>query len=160
MLFNIFCSIFFKYLSINLGLTDLYPLQYTSLLVFPSVKFFVRFHPCKTFFPNLSTTTKNHLSHSFVSVSMLSPKEKIMFFHCRLGHASFGVIKVMFPSLFSGFNVNNFHCEVCKIAKHKCVPFPLSDTRSRSPFYLIHTDFLGSIYYSKCVWGSMVRNFY
>ena len=46
----------------------------------------------------------------------------------------------MFPSLFKGFDVKNFQCEVCELAKHKCVSFPISNKRSYILFYLIHSD--------------------
>lgn len=54
----------------------------------------------------------------------------------------------MFPSLFSGFYIESFHREVCEIAKHKCIPFPLTDKRCTFPFYLVH------IY----VWGPSILN--
>lgn len=90
--------------------------------------------------PNQLVTTKNHLSCSLMSKSHLTSKEKIMFFHCRLGHPSFEVIKFMFPSLFSKVNNETLHCEVCEIAKHKRVPFPLNNKRCTIPFHLVHTD--------------------
>lgn len=66
-----------------------------------------------------------------------------MLFYCRLGHPSFSVIKIIFSYLFYGFNVESFHREVCEIAKHKCVPFPLNDTKSTSLFNLSHIDVWG-----------------
>ena len=50
----------------------------------------------------------------------------------------------MFPSLFKGLDVEYFHCEVCELAKHKRVYFPISNKRSSIPFYLIHSDIWGS----------------
>ena len=61
----------------------------------------------------------------------------------RLSHPSFSILKVMFPSLFKGFDLGMFHCEVCKLAKHKCVSFPISNTRASKPFTLIHSDVWG-----------------
>ena len=74
--------------------------------------------------------------------STLSNKEKFFLYHCRLGHPSFKVIKILFPSLFFKLDVS-FHCEVCELAKHKRVPFPISNNRSSFPFYLIHSDVWG-----------------
>jgi len=43
-----------------------------------------------------------------------------------VGHHSFHVIKLLFPSLFTNLNLNieNLHYEVCELAKHKRVSFP------------------------------------
>ena len=49
----------------------------------------------------------------------------------------------MFPSLFKNIDVEFFHCEVCEFAKLHRVSFPLSNTRSLSPFSLIHSDIWG-----------------
>lgn len=86
---------------------------------------------------------KKHQPQLFMSESVLSKRENILLFHCWLEHPSFGVIKVMFPSLFSGSSVRSFHCDVCKIAKHVHVYFLLSNERSTFPFHLVHTDVWG-----------------
>jgi hypothetical protein len=93
--------------------------------------------------PSQSSITKGKLSHSFVFAHFSSNKEKVWLHHRRLGHPSFRVIKIMFPSLFKGLNVENFHSEVCELAKHKRVPFPVSNRRSSIHFYLIHSDIWG-----------------
>ena len=55
----------------------------------------------------------------------------------------------MFHGLFKRFDLGQFHCDVCELAKHKCVSFPISNTRVSIPFTLIHSD----------VWGpSIVHN--
>lgn len=46
-------------------------------------------------------------SHSLISESTMTSKEKAQLYHCRLGHLSFRVIKVLFPSLFKNLNVKN-----------------------------------------------------
>ncbi|KAJ9556713.1 hypothetical protein OSB04_011327, partial [Centaurea solstitialis] len=91
----------------------------------------------------LEMPAETKISHSLVSESTLSNKEKILLHHCRLGHPSFRVVKVLFSSLFSKLDVENLHCEVCELAKHKRIPFPVSNKRSTFPFYLIHTDIWG-----------------
>jgi hypothetical protein len=94
--------------------------------------------------PSQSSITKGKLPHFFfVSEHFSSNKEKVWLHHCRLGHPSFRVIKILFPSLFKGLNVESFHCEVCELAKHKRVSFPVSNKRSSIPFYLIHSDIWG-----------------
>ena len=82
-------------------------------------------------------------SHSFLSESAMTNKEKVQLYHCRLGHPSFRVIKMLFPSFFKKLDVESFHCEVCELAKHKRVSFPISNKISTSPFFLIHTDVWG-----------------
>uniref|UniRef100_A0A2P2MWT7 Retrovirus-related Pol polyprotein from transposon TNT 1-94 n=1 Tax=Rhizophora mucronata TaxID=61149 RepID=A0A2P2MWT7_RHIMU len=54
--------------------------------------------------------TKGRLSHSFMSENLSSNKEKVWLHHRRLGHPSFRVIEILFPSLFKNLNVENFHC--------------------------------------------------
>ncbi|KAJ9690830.1 hypothetical protein PVL29_013135 [Vitis rotundifolia] len=49
----------------------------------------------------------------------------------------------MFPHLFQGLDVFEFHCETCELAKHTCVSFPISNKRSSHPFHLIHSDIWG-----------------
>ena len=96
---------------------------------------------------NLPPNLKNN--NSFFSDSIKTTRKKVFLHHCRLGHPSFRVIKSLFPSLFSKLDVESLHCEVCELAMHKCVPFPVSNNMSTFPFYLIHTD----------VWGpSTVQN--
>ena len=72
-----------------------------------------------------------------------SNKSVIWLHHYRLGHPSFAVLIVMFPSLFKGLDIRTFHCDVCEYAKHTRVYFPISNKRSSSPFYLIHNDIWG-----------------
>ena len=93
--------------------------------------------------PSQSNITKGKSSHSFVSEVFSFNKEKVWLHHHRLGHPSFRVIKILFPSLFKGLDVEHFHCEVCELAKHKRVSFPVSNKRSSIPFYLIHSDIWG-----------------
>ena len=46
----------------------------------------------------------------------------------------------MFPTLFSGLDITNFHYNVRDCAKHTRVSFPISNKRSSHPFHLIHSD--------------------
>ena len=46
----------------------------------------------------------------------------------------------MFPHLFHELDVFEFHCDVCELAKHTRVSFPISNKRSARPFHLIHSD--------------------
>jgi len=95
------------------------------------------------YYLEISTTPsmiKTNLSSSFLSSSN---KDVIWLHHFRLGHPSFAVLKIMFPSLFKGLDIETFHCDICEYAKHTRVSFPIRNKRSSSPFYLIHSDIWG-----------------
>jgi hypothetical protein len=86
-------------------------------------------------------SSSNSPSLSFISVN--SNKTDVWNHHRRLGHLSFKTLRNMFPSLFKNLDVEQFHCEICEFAKHHRVPFPISDSRSVSPFTIIHSDIWG-----------------
>jgi hypothetical protein len=89
------------------------------------------------------TRVENSLSASLLSESVMSNETKIWLYHRRLGHPSFKVLKLMFPSLFKGFDLEFFHCNDCELAKHKRTSFPLSNARRLKPFSLVHSDIWG-----------------
>jgi len=70
-------------------------------------------------------------------------KSEIWLWHRRLGHASFGYLKKLFPSLFVKFDVSSFRCDVCELAKSHRASFPLSLNKSPVPFMVIHSDVWG-----------------
>jgi hypothetical protein len=98
-----------------------------------------------------STTLKHRVSQAlpranypiFLFLSIFRPIKRVWLHHHRLGRPSFKVIKILFPSLFKGLNVESFHYEVCELARHKRESFPVSNKRSSFPFYLIHSDIWG-----------------
>ncbi|KAJ9701255.1 hypothetical protein PVL29_006553 [Vitis rotundifolia] len=51
----------------------------------------------------------------------------------------------MFPHLFQGLDIFEFHCETCELAKHTRVSFPISNKRSSHHFHLIHSDIWGPL---------------
>ena len=67
-------------------------------------------------------------------------KSEIWLWHRRLGHASFGYMKKLFPSLFANFDVSSFQCDVCELAKSHRASFPLTLNKSPVPFMIIHFD--------------------
>ena len=93
--------------------------------------------------PSQLNMTKGKLSHSFISECVPSYRERIQLLHSHLGHPSFRIIALMFPSLFTNLAAENFHCEVCELAKHRRVPSLISNKRSPIPFYLVHSDIWG-----------------
>ncbi|CAL8988820.1 unnamed protein product [Prunus brigantina] len=70
-------------------------------------------------------------------------RDKIWLWHKRLGHASFGYLKKLFPSLFSSLDVSSFQCDTCELAKSHRVSFILSSNKSLVPFSLVHSDVWG-----------------
>ena len=70
-------------------------------------------------------------------------KSEIWLWYRRLGHASFGYMKKLFPSLFANFDVSSFQCDVCELAKSHHVSFPLTLNKSPVPFMIIHSDVWG-----------------
>lgn len=70
-------------------------------------------------------------------------KYEIWLWHRHLGHASFGYLKKLFPSLFAKFDISSFRCEVCELAKSHHVSFPLTLNKSPIPFMIIHSDVWG-----------------
>jgi len=62
--------------------------------------------------------------------------------HRRLGHPSFGYLKILFPSLFTS-NTKPIKCETCIRAKNHKVTFPLNNNRVNSAFSLVHSDVWG-----------------
>lgn len=92
-----------------------------------------------------SQRVRSNFSLSFLSSSN---KDAIWLYHLRLGHPSFRVLKLMFPHLFQGLDISEFHCDVCELAKHTRVSFPISNKRSSHPFHLIHSD----------IWGPTIPN--
>ncbi|KAI5343288.1 hypothetical protein L3X38_011164 [Prunus dulcis] len=70
-------------------------------------------------------------------------RDKIWLWHKRLGHASFGYLKKLFPPLFSSLDVSSFQCDTCELATSHCVPFSLSSNKSLVLFSLVHSNVWG-----------------
>ncbi|RDX66851.1 hypothetical protein CR513_54342, partial [Mucuna pruriens] len=87
-------------------------------------------------------TLKPKSSRRKIYLSLLSSSNKdvVWLYHLRLGHLPFNILKLMFPQLFQGLDISKFHCDVCELAKHTCVPFPSNNKRSDHPFDLVHND--------------------
>ena len=49
----------------------------------------------------------------------------------------------MFSTLFKGLDIQPFHCDICECAKHTCVSVLISNKKSSSPFFLVHSDMWG-----------------
>ena len=70
-------------------------------------------------------------------------KYEIWSWHRRLGHASFGYFKKMFPSLFARSDISGFHCDICELVKSHRTSFPLILNKSMLSFMVIHFDVWG-----------------
>ena len=75
------------------------------------------------------------------SSSSLHHRRQVMLLHYRLGHPSFSYMRRLFPNLIS--NNDSFKCEVCLLAKHTRVSFPIQHYQPSRPFSLIHSDLWG-----------------
>jgi len=67
---------------------------------------------------------------------------QLWLWHKRLGHPSFGYLKILFPSLFIS-NTEPIKCETCIRAKNHRVTFSLNNNRVNSAFSLVHCDVWG-----------------
>ena len=81
------------------------------------------------------------IARAHVVVVTPSPSSgRLSLLHRRLGHPSFSTLRHLFPRLFCGQPVDRFVCDACSRAKHHRTTYPLSLSRSTSPFSIIHTD--------------------
>lgn len=87
-------------------------------------------------------TSTRHVEQAHKSETCDSTEGKIWLLHRRLGHVPFPMLKKIFP-LFCHLDVSKFCCEPCEFAKHHRVSFPISNTKSVTPFVIIHTDVWG-----------------
>jgi hypothetical protein len=71
--------------------------------------------------------------------------KKIWLWHRRLGHASFGYLKKLFPSLFDDIldPSSSLKCNVCILAKSHRTSYPVNLNKRTKPFELIHSDVWG-----------------
>lgn len=92
---------------------------------------------------DLEGTTQDDSTRAYNSTSISKVEEQIWLWYKRLGHPSFGYLQKLFPKLFSALDISKLHCEVCELAKHQPVPYPLSINTSLSPIAIIHSDVWG-----------------
>ena len=70
-------------------------------------------------------------------------KFEIWLWYRRLGHAFFGYLKKLFPSLLTNCDVSSLHCYVCEPTKSHRTSFPLSLKKSLLPFMVIYSNVWG-----------------
>ena len=89
---------------------------------------------------NLSCITPT--STVFVNTTHLSSVHEL--WHYRLGHPSFTKLNVLHELLdITHLSNTKLHCNVCPLAKQRCLPFVSSNNMSPLPFDLIHCDVWG-----------------
>ncbi|CAL8989639.1 unnamed protein product [Prunus brigantina] len=82
--------------------------------------------------------------------SAADKKKQIWLWHWRLGHASFGYLKHLFPALFLDLDISSLQCETCILAKSHRVSYPISFNKNDKPFALIHSDDNGLLHETTC----------
>ncbi|RDY03703.1 hypothetical protein CR513_12680, partial [Mucuna pruriens] len=65
-----------------------------------------------------NNTNKKDLPSSQQATSKTWAASQIWLYHKRLGHPPFGLLKIMFPYLFTKESVESFKCDVCQFLKH------------------------------------------
>ena len=66
--------------------------------------------------------------------NMLKQKEEIWLWNIWLGHPSFGYLRRLFPSLFTGCNLSDFVCDTCVMAKsHRSVFYSHDNCHAPNP---------------------------
>jgi hypothetical protein len=82
----------------------------------------------RLYYLNLESNSSTQLQHALTAenVEEKGRKYEIWRWHRRMGHPSFGYLKKLFPKLFTKFDVSNFKCDVCELAKSHRVSFLLS----------------------------------
>jgi len=84
-----------------------------------------------------------HQIYAHINTVNVSASDLETLWHFRLGHISnkcIDVIKNKFP--FAKYN-KSFVCDVCHFAKQKRLYFPISTSKSKKNFDLIHVDIWG-----------------
>ncbi|RVW35673.1 Retrovirus-related Pol polyprotein from transposon TNT 1-94 [Vitis vinifera] len=98
----------------------------------------------KLYYLDLQSKDSNKLRQALMADGSEGEKKKseIWLWHRRLGHASFGYLKKLFPSLFAKSDISGFRCDICELAKSHRASFPLILNKSLS-FMVIHSDVWG-----------------
>ncbi|KAL2243648.1 UNVERIFIED_CONTAM: Retrovirus-related Pol polyprotein from transposon RE1 [Sesamum indicum] len=90
---------------------------------------------------NLANTAGENLDSEKGFVCKDKKIENSNLWHYRLGHAGMDVMKRL--HLCNNEQINQLICEICPLAKQHRLPFPHSDSKTKSPFELIHVDVWG-----------------
>ena len=96
----------------------------------------------KLYYLDLQSKDSNKLQQALMADESEEEKKKseIWLWHRCLGHAFFGYLKKLFPSLFAKRDISGFRCDICELAKSHRVSFLLILNKSPFPFMVIHSD--------------------
>ncbi|WKA12153.1 hypothetical protein VitviT2T_029569 [Vitis vinifera] len=96
----------------------------------------------KLYYLDLQSNDSNKLRQTLMADGSEREKKKseIWLWHRRLGHASFGYLKKLFPSLFANSDISGFCCDVCELAKSHRALFLLNLNKSPFLFMVIYSD--------------------
>ncbi|KAF3773350.1 Retrovirus-related Pol polyprotein from transposon TNT 1-94 [Nymphaea thermarum] len=72
-------------------------------------------------------------------------RQLFLYWHERLGHLPFGILKQLFPYLCSNLDMSMISCDVCQFAKHVRASYPISTSRANEVFSLIYSDVWGPL---------------
>nr|CAN65321.1 hypothetical protein VITISV_028038 [Vitis vinifera] len=94
----------------------------------------------KLYYSDLQSKDSNKLQQALMVDGSKGEKKKseIWLWHQRLGHASFGYLKKLFPSLFAKSDISYFHCDICELAKSHHASFSL--ILNKSPLHFMTKD--------------------
>ncbi|RDX70558.1 hypothetical protein CR513_50187, partial [Mucuna pruriens] len=90
-----------------------------------------------------NSTNNEKLPSSQRATSETCVASQIWLYHKCLGHPSFGLLKTMFPYLFTKESVESFKCDIFQFSKHHRATFSPGNNKSLEPFDLIHSDVWG-----------------
>ena len=88
----------------------------------------------------LTSSCKSHVPCSLVNNVVVTAANA---WHFRLGHLSHDKLGILCKNHSYISHSNNTHCIVCPLAKQKHLPFDDSNTKSVSPFNIVHMDIWG-----------------
>nr|CAN81263.1 hypothetical protein VITISV_028698 [Vitis vinifera] len=95
----------------------------------------------KLYYLDLQSKDSNKLQQALMADGSEGEKKKyeIWLWHRRLGYASFGYLKKLFPSLFAKSDISGFRCDICELAKSHHGPSKVS-TLSGSRWFVTFID--------------------
>ncbi|KAI5343223.1 hypothetical protein L3X38_011099 [Prunus dulcis] len=99
----------------------------------------------KLYYLDLAFDSEVSLNQAYKNggASVEKQTSEVWLWHQRLGHASFGYLQKIFPTLFFNLDISSFKCDIYELAKSHRVPFPLSLNKSLVPFSLVRFDVWG-----------------
>ncbi|RDY07855.1 hypothetical protein CR513_07971, partial [Mucuna pruriens] len=100
--------------------------------------------------------TKIELSSSQRATSETLVASQKWFYHKLLRHLPFGLLKTMFPHLFTKESLKSFKCDICQFLKHHRATFSPTNNKSLEPFDLVRFDVWGSV--SNSILGAKLRS--